>query len=73
MFSGESFVPALKTLRGDKQGRVNVGSVSPAAKGGRYYASVDAAGRVLLTPVTDETTDPAAITRAVERAGDDSK
>lgn len=49
-----SFQPALKTLKCDDRGRINIGSVDPQAKGREYTASLDRDGRVLLTPIDGE-------------------
>lgn len=49
--STDSFIPALRKLRVDDRGRVNIGAVLPDAKGRTYAAEVSPLdGRVLLTP-----------------------
>lgn len=52
--TSSTFSAALKTLRVDERGRINIGTVFPAAKNGAYQASVNADGHILLTPVADE-------------------
>lgn len=55
-----NFSAALKRVRVDDRGRVNIGSIVQDAKGGEYEAAVDGAGRILLTPAPNPQ-------RAVER------
>ncbi|QIK64525.1 hypothetical protein G7068_16250 [Leucobacter viscericola] len=45
-----SFSTALRTLNADDRGRISIGSVVPAARGGSYSVAVDRDGRILLTP-----------------------
>lgn len=45
-----TFSAALKPLRVDDRGRVNIGTLIAAAKGSIYTGAVNATGQILLTP-----------------------
>lgn len=47
-----NFSPAIKVLRADARGRINIGTVVSSAKGRTYGAAVDPQGRILLTPAS---------------------
>ena len=46
-----AFSAALRVLKADARGRINIGTVVADAGGRQFEAAVDAEGRILLTPV----------------------
>ena len=45
-----AFSAALKPLKADARGRINIGMLVSSARGQTYLGAVDPEGRILLTP-----------------------